>query len=465
MAGKNQKLWGGRFRTRTLKSADQFNASVGFDWRLYPHDIQGSIAHAQMLGKKKILNIAETKKIVRGLNKIKKNIETGKFHWSARKEDVHLNIESKLIELIGKTGGKLHTARSRNDQVATDLRLYCREQIQNIIRNLRTYQKALVTAAKKNSDVLLPGYTHLQRAQPVSLGHHLLAYFEMAERDIARLHDAEKRVNTLPLGAGALAGTTFPIDREFVAKKLGFKSVARNSMDAVSDRDFVVEVLSALSIIMMHFSRLAEEWILWSSQEFQFIRLPEEFCTGSSMMPQKINPDVLELIRGKTGRVYGALHALLVVLKGLPLTYNKDMQEDKEPLFDGCETVLACLQILTPMIEKTKFRREKMRRALDEGFILATDLADYLVTKGLPFREAHQVVGRLVAYGQDKKLELKQFSLKEFKKFEKRFAKDVYTWLDHAHSVDRRISPGGTARKNVKTEIRRAENLIKEEKK
>lgn len=458
-AGK--KLWGGRFSGKTRKEVDQFNASVLFDRRLALYDVQGSLAHVRMLGKQAILKKSEMNKIIQGLKKIQRQIETGKFRWSVEKEDVHLNIEAKLSQLIGPTGGKIHTARSRNDQVATDLRLYARDQVQELIKLLKAYQKNLIRLAKSHVDTLLPGYTHLQRAQPISLAHHLLAFFEMAQRDIERFEDSLKRINVLPLGAGALAGTTFPIDRRAVARELKFKQMAQNSLDAVSDRDFVVEILANLSLVATHLSRLAEEWILWASQEFQFIHLPEDFCTGSSMMPQKINPDVLELIRGKTGRVFGALMTLLTVLKGLPLAYNKDLQEDKEPFFDAVETTKNCLSILTAMIGQTDFDQQAMRNALSKGFVLATDLADYLVTLGLPFRQAHHLVGKIVALCQKSGIELKELSLEEFKKFENRIGPEVYDWLEESHAVDRRISLGGTARKNVRAQIRRAESLIK----
>jgi argininosuccinate lyase len=461
MSPAKKKLWGGRFTTLPSAEVDRFNASVDFDQRLSSQDIRGSIAHARMLGKKRILKPTEVKKIVRGLTKIEKQIESGRFHWSIDKEDVHLNIESQLTKNIGPVGGKLHTARSRNDQVATDLRLWSREQVAVLMDLLVDFQKSLIDLAEKNVDTLLPGYTHLQRAQPVSLGHHLLAYVEMAQRDWERLHDSLKRIDTLPLGAGALAGTTFNIDRQAVARGLGFSAVARNSLDAVSDRDFVIETLSNLSLIMVHLSRLAEEWILWATQEFQFIQLPQEFCTGSSMMPQKINPDVLELIRGKTGRVFGSLTALLTIMKGLPLAYNKDLQEDKEPLFDAVDTTQSCLKILTAMIPKVRFNAARMERAMSEGFVLATDLADYLVTKGLPFRQAHAVVGKIIAHGQRRHRDLKDLRLEDLKKFEKKIGSDVFQWLNEAHAVDRRASEGGTARKNVRTELARARRRLK----
>ncbi len=458
---KNRKLWGGRFKNASLAEVDAFNASVAFDRRLYFYDIAGSIAHAKMLGKRGIIKKSEAAKIVAGLKKVLRLIEAGKFRWEVAKEDVHLNIESKLTELIGPAGGKLHSARSRNDQVATDLRLYCRDQIGEIVLALLQFQRALLDQAKKNVDVLMPGYTHLQRAQPISVAHYLMAYYEMADRDLRRLLDSMPRVNTLPLGAGALAGTTFPIDREFVARELGFSAVARNSLDAVSDRDFVVETLSNLAMIMMHLSRLAEEWILWTSQEFQFLQLPEGYCTGSSMMPQKVNPDVLELIRGKTGRVYGSLTTLLTLMKGLPLAYNKDMQEDKEPLFDAVDTVLDCLRLAAPMVAKTRFKADNLKKALGAGFVLATDVADYLATKGVPFRQAHRIVGELVAYCQDKGLELKDLKLADLRRFDAHFQMDVLAWIDDGHSVDRRASTGGTARKQVRKQIAAAEKALK----
>ncbi len=414
-----------------------------------------------MLAARGIIKKADAAKIVRGLKKLQKQIDDGKFKWDIAKEDVHLNIESKLTDLIGPVGGKLHTARSRNDQVATDLRLYCRDQVHQVMGLIRKFQKALIKLAEKNVNTLLPGYTHLQRAQPISLAHHLLAYFEMADRDYHRLADTLPRINSLPLGSGALSGTTFPIDRDQVANELGFTSISRNSLDAVSDRDFVAEVLFHCSLIMTHLSRLAEDFILWATQEFNFIELPEDFCTGSSMMPQKINPDILELVRGKTGRVFGSLLSLLVVLKGLPLTYNKDLQEDKEPLFDAVHTVKGSLTLITAMLEKTKFRPKQMREAMAKGFVLATDLADYLVTQGISFRDAHHTVGRIVSHCQKAACELKDLTLETLKSFDKKIGPEVYDWLDETHAVDRRASLGGTARKRVRAEIRRAQNKIK----
>lgn len=457
----NAKLWGGRFTQATSHLVDEFNASVSFDQRLAPYDIQQSIAHARMLGRQKIIKVSEANQIVAGLKKIDKLIAAGKFKWKLSLEDVHLNIEAKLIQMIGPVGGKLHTARSRNDQVATDLRLYARDHTIQVIELLKHFQSELIKLAEKNLDTLLPGYTHLQRAQPISLGHHLLAFVEMAARDQARLSDALKRLNQLPLGAGALAGTTFPIDRKWVAKELGFAGVCQNSLDAVSDRDFVVELLADLSLTMVHLSRLAEEWILWASQEFGFIDLPENFCTGSSMMPQKINPDILELIRGKSGRVIGALQSLLVLLKGLPLTYNKDMQEDKEPLFDAFKTVEHSLTLLNAMLPATRFHKESMHSALSAGFVLATDLADYLVTLGVPFRDSHRIVGKIVSHCQKLGAELKDLDLKTLQSFETKITKQVYEYLDESTAVNRRQSLGGTALKNVLTQIRQAKQRLK----
>jgi argininosuccinate lyase len=462
---KNKKLWGGRFRGETSQLVDAFNASVGFDWKLYPYDIAGSIAHAQTLGRRGILSKSDVAKIVRGLKSIREEIERGAFRWDVAKEDVHLNVEARLTARIGDAGARLHTARSRNDQVATDLRLYCRDQVRQVVAALADLQEKLVGLAEKNVDTLMPGYTHLQRAQPISLAHHLLAFFEMARRDVDRLLGSLPRIDVLPLGAGALAGTTFPLDRKFAARALGFSSVSANSLDAVSDRDFAIEALSHLSLIMMHLSRLAEEWILWSTQEFQFVELPESFCTGSSMMPQKMNPDVLELIRGKTGRVYGALLALLTILKGLPLAYNKDLQEDKEPLFDAFQTTLASLRILAALAEAVRFKAGNMKRALNAGFVLATDVADYLAARGIPFRQAHRVAGEIVRYCQKAGKELKDLQPAEWRRFHPRFGKDIRGWLDNGRAVDRRSSAGGTARKNVRREIQNAKKIIRETKK
>lgn len=459
---KNKKLWGGAFNTATSELMDAFNASVNFDKELYSHDIQGSIAHAKMLAHCKIISKKDAVSIVRGLKEIEKEISSGQFQWKLELEDVHLNIESRLIQKIGDVGGKLHTARSRNDQVALDIRLYCREKIQATLHLIRDFQKALLEQCKKHIDCFLPGYTHLQRAQPVSLAHHLLAYFEMLERDKARLQDALKRVNVLPLGSGAIAGTRLGIDRSFVAKELKFDQISENSMDAVSDRDFIIEILNGLSLIMMHLSRLSEEWILWSSQEFQFIQLPQEYCTGSSMMPQKINPDALELIRGKTARVYGSLMTLLTLMKGTALTYNKDMQEDKEPLFDAFHTVQMSLVLIAKITAKAKFNSDKMLAANREGFVLATELADYLVSKGIPFRKSHRVVGELVQYCQSLKKTFEDLSLVEFQKINPIFSQDVFQILSIEAAIDKKTSYGGTSRSNIQKQIKRSALKIKD---
>jgi argininosuccinate lyase len=455
-----KKLWGGRFSEKTLDAVDAFNASIPFDYKLWPYDISGSIAHVRMLARRRILPKKDAQRIEKGLNGIARDIEQGRFRWRIDQEDVHLNIEAELIRRIGPVGGKLHTARSRNDQVALDLRLYSRHQILQIRTLLMKFQRALVRQANRNIKTVLPGYTHLQRAQPILLSHHLLAYFEMAERDKERLADLLKRVETLPLGAGALAGTPFPIDRAYVAQELGFKRTAANSLDAVSDRDFVAELLSACALILAHLSRLAEELILWSTLEFDFVQLPEAYCTGSSMMPQKMNPDVLELIRGKAGRVFGHLTGFLTVLKGLPLAYNKDLQEDKESLFDAVETTLSCLKLMAPLLAETSFKEDKMMQATREGFLLATDLADYLTRKGLPFRESHRIVGNIVRYCQKNHIPLEQLPLEIFRKFSKRIESDVRNCLSIRAAVDRRKSYGGTATEQVRAQLRRAEKIL-----
>jgi len=380
------KPWSGRFTEKTDKLVEEFNASISFDKRLYKHDIMGSITHARMLAKVGILTKKEVDKIISGLKAIEKEIVAGKFRFTPDLEDIHMAIEKRLIEKIGPVGGKLHTARSRNDQVALDVRLYLRDEIKEIQSLIRDLQKALVNVAKKNLDCIMPGYTHLQRAQPILFSHHLLAYYEMLKRDHERIADCLTRVNVMPLGAGALAGSPYPLDRDFVAKELGFAKPTDNSLDSVSDRDFCIEFCGAASILMMHLSRLSEEFILWSSQEFGFIELSDAFSTGSSIMPQKKNPDVPELVRGKTGRVYGNLLSLLTTMKALPLAYNKDMQEDKEALFDTVDTVKDCLKVFSPMLTTMKINKKKMLNATKQGFLTATDAADYLVKKGVPFQ-------------------------------------------------------------------------------
>ncbi|MGE5174633.1 MAG: argininosuccinate lyase [Betaproteobacteria bacterium] len=456
--GAKTKPWGGRFTEATSELAEEFTASIPYDWRLYPYDIAGSIAHATMLAKTGIITKKEAGRIIHGLEEVLKDITAGTFSFSVELEDVHMNIEHRLIEKIGPVGGKLHTARSRNDQVALDIRMYLRDEIAEVHDLLQSIQKVIVGLADRYRDVVLPGYTHLQRAQPVLLGHHLLAYYEMFERDRGRLEDCFRRVNVLPLGAGALAGTVLPIDRNHVAKQLGFSSVCENSMDAVSDRDFAIEFVSACAQIMMHLSRLSEELVIWSSSEFGFITISDAFTTGSSIMPQKKNPDVAELARGKTGRVYGNLTALLTLMKGLPLAYNRDMQEDKEPLFDAADTVTLSLSVFTEMLQSITVHKEAMRRAAEDGFITATDLADYLVKKSMPFRRAHEIVGRAVLRATELGCGLIDMPLAEYRKLTPRITEDVYEAISLEASVGRRTSFGGTAPRNL---IKRLETLKK----
>ena len=460
MNTQKKKAWSGRFKRGEHPLMEAFNSSLPFDRRLYAEDIEGSRVHARMLEKIGVLTETERKKIDKGLLEIKAEIDDGKFAWSDVLEDIHMAIEARLTEKIGLLGGKLHTARSRNDQVTLDLRLYCRKQLAELTGAITNLQKAILNVAEAKGFVPLPGYTHLQKAQAVYLAHHWLAYFEMLERDKGRIKNASARMNVCPLGSGALAGSTFPVDREFVARELGFDGVSRNSLDAVSDRDFVAEILFSLSLVMAHLSRLSEELILWSSQEFGFVTLPQEFCTGSSMMPQKMNPDAPELIRGKTGRVYGDLISLLTVIKGLPLAYNKDFQEDKEPLFDALDTVFICLFVLTEMIPKIEIRAEAMKKATETGFLLATDLADYLATKKVEFRSAHEIVGRMVVHCLEKGKKLESLSLPEMKKFSPAFESDVGEWLDVETSINRKKSIGGTARERVKAELARAKKIV-----
>jgi argininosuccinate lyase len=457
-ATRAAKPWSGRFTEATNALVEEFTASIPYDWRLYPYDIAGSMVHADMLGRQGIIAKTESRRIVRGLEDILKEIAAGKFEFSIELEDIHMNIESRLIEKIGPVGGKLHTARSRNDQVALDIRMYLRDEIAKIHELLASLQNVIIGLADKHRAVVLPGYTHLQRAQPVLLGHHLLAYYEMFERDRGRLEDCFRRVNVMPLGAGALAGTVLPIDRKFVARQLGFSSISENSMDAVSDRDFAIEFVAACAQVMMHLSRLSEELVLWSSSEFGFITIADAFTTGSSIMPQKKNPDVAELTRGKTGRVYGDLTALLTIMKGLPLAYNRDMQEDKEPLFDAADTVTRSLSVFAEMLKGVTVHRETMRRAAEDGFITATDLADYLVRKGTPFRQAHEIVGRAVLRATELQCGLCDLPLSEYQRFSPLIREDVYRALSVEASVGRRTSQGGTAPVNLN---RRLEMLKK----
>ncbi len=458
MSDNNQtaKPWGGRFTQPTDAFVEAFTASVNFDRRLYHYDIMGSIAHARMLCEVGVLTAAERDSIVEGLTAIEQEIESGAFEWSVSLEDVHMNIEARLTARIGDAGKKLHTGRSRNDQVATDIRLYLRDEIDAATAELARLQGALLDMAEREADTILPGFTHLQVAQPVSFGHHMLAWFEMLRRDAERLADCRKRVNVMPLGAAALAGTSYPIDRACTARLLGFDAVAENSLDAVSDRDFAIEFNFVAALVMTHLSRFSEELILWSSQQFDFIDLSDAFCTGSSIMPQKKNPDVPELVRGKTGRVNGNLVALLTLMKGQPLAYNKDNQEDKEPLFDSVDTLKASLRVFADMIPAMTVKRDNMRAATLRGFATATDLADYLVRKGIPFRDAHEVVGKAVQYGVTEGKDLAEMSLEELQRFSGAIDGDVFEVLTLEGSVAARNHIGGTAPVKVREAVSRA---------
>jgi len=449
------KLWGGRFSQPTDKFVEEFTASIDFDKRLYRQDIRGSMAHARMLGRQGIIPQADVDDIVAGLEDILSRIDAGQFDFSVSLEDIHMNIEARLSAAIGEAGKRLHTGRSRNDQVALDIRLYLRDEIAEVMDYLERLTESLLFQAERNLGVIMPGYTHLQVAQPILFSHHMLAYVEMFQRDKGRMEDCAKRLDALPLGAGALAGTTFPIDREFVAAQLDFPRVTRNSLDSVSDRDFALEFMSASSILMMHLSRFSEELILWSTSEFDFIDLSDSFCTGSSIMPQKKNPDVPELVRGKTGRVYGNLMALLTVMKALPLAYNKDMQEDKEPLFDTIDTVKGSLKIFADMIREMRVKAEVMLEAAARGFSNATDVADYLVRTGMPFREAHEVVGQSVRYCIEQGKRLEELTMDEWKSFSDRIGQDIYDAITLEASVNARRATGGTALERVKAEIER----------
>nr|WP_241422753.1 argininosuccinate lyase [Candidatus Contubernalis alkalaceticus] len=459
------KLWGGRFQKNTDKMVEDFTASIFFDCRLAEEDITGSIAHARMLAKTGIITQEDSQEMIQGLQEIRQEIQEGRFEYRTELEDIHMHIEKRLTEKIGPIGGKLHTARSRNDQVALDMHLYVKKEIKSTVELIARLQGALITLAEENLEVIIPGYTHLQRAQPVLFSHHLMAYFCMLERDVQRFRDNYKRADLMPLGAGALAGTSFPIDREYVAELLDFENLYENSMDAVSDRDYLLEYLSNASLLMMHLSRFCEDLILWSSSEFQFIEMDDAFCTGSSIMPQKKNPDVAELVRGKTGRVYGSLFALLTTMKSLPLTYNKDMQEDKEGLFDVVDTLKGCLEVMSPLVESIQVKGEASRKAVEEDFSAATDLADYLVKKGMPFREAHGVIGGLVAFCLEKQKLLKQISLEELKIFSILFDEESLMWLIPERGVGARNITGGTSPEQVKKFLRKAkicqENNIK----
>ena len=454
------KPWSGRFLQGTNKQVEAFTASVDVDSRLYRQDIDGSIAHARMLASCKLITHEEAGAIINGLEAIRADIENGTFQFSQALEDVHMNIETELTKRIGEAGKKLHTARSRNDQVATDFRLYVRKALQELSQELKGFMEALLIKAETHVDTIIPGMTHLQHAQPVSLAHHLLAYFEMATRDHERISQAMKRVNVSPLGSAALAGTPHPIDREQTAIDLGFSRPARNSIDAVSDRDFALEAAFVCSVVMMHLSRLSEEIIIWNSQPFSFIELSDAYCTGSSIMPQKKNPDVAELVRGKTGGVYGNLMALLIMMKGLPLAYNRDMQEDKKPLFEALDTATTSLRLMAGLVAGMIPRAESLSRSLQEGFITATDMADYLAAKGMPFREAHRITGEVVSMQISTHRGFSDLKLSELKAFSTLFEADVFVELDPVSSMDKRTSYGGTARQNVRKAMKEARMVL-----
>jgi argininosuccinate lyase len=452
-----EKLWQGRFEGGTAGIVEQFTASIDIDRRLYRYDIRGSIAHCRMLARVGVIGAAEADQLAAGLKAIEAEIEAGDFLYDIALEDIHMHIEARLLETVGPVAKKLHTARSRNDQIALDLRLYLRDAVEAIRHGLLRLQRVLIEMAKRHIEVVMPGYTHLQRAQPVRLSHHLMAYYEMARRDADRMSDCHRRINVMPLGAAALAGTTYPIDREYVAGLLGFPAISANSLDAVSDRDFVVEFLAAASLCMVHLSRFSEELILWSSAEFGFIELPDAFTTGSSIMPQKKNPDVAELVRGKTGGVIGQLVALLTTMKGLPLSYNRDLQEDKMPVFEAVDTLSVCLEIYSQMLPRISVNAGRMQTAAASGYQNATDLADYLVSRGMPFREAHHCAGRAVRHAIDRGKELDQLALETLQGFSELIRKDVYQWLSVEQVVDRRVSAGGTGKAAVQAAIAAAE--------
>lgn len=453
------KLWGGRFSKATDVMVDDFNSSIRFDKRMYKQDIMGSIAHAKMLGKQNIIPKEDSEKIAAELEKILADIEAGKVEFSIDAEDIHMNIETELIKRIGDTGKRLHTGRSRNDQVALDNKLYLRDEADGLLKMLENIERVILRLAKENLITVMPGYTHLQKAQPITFAHHIMAYYEMFSRDISRLADWRKRMNVLPLGSGALAGTTYNLDREYVAEQLGFSGITKNSIDGVSDRDYILELAFVLSLVMVHLSRFSEEIILWSTNEFAFIELDDAYSTGSSIMPQKKNPDVAELARGKSGRVFGSLMGLLTVMKGLPLAYNKDMQEDKEQIFDALDTVKMCLPVFTDMISTMKLKKDNMLKGAKGGFTNATDVADYLVKKGLPFRDAHGVVGRMVAYCIEKDKVIDALDIKEFKEFSPLFDDDIYDAISLETCVSLRKVTGGPAADTMKKIIEEYEAL------
>ena len=455
-----EKPWDGRFSEKTAKSVEAFTASIAYDRRLYPYDIDGSIAHCKMLAKVGVITDDDASQLIEGLGTVKRELDRGEFVFDDSLEDIHMHIEARLFQVAGKVAQKLHTARSRNDQIALDVRMYLRDQTRQTIDLLQQVRTVVVDMAENHQDVVMPGYTHTQRAQPVLFAHHMLAYYEMFSRDQARFSQCLERINVMPLGAAALAGTTYPIDRAYTAQLLDFSSISANSMDAVADRDFAMEFLSNASLCMIHLSRLSEELVLWSTSEYGFVTISDAFATGSSIMPQKKNPDVAEIVRGKTGRVVGDLVALLTLMKSLPLAYNRDMQEDKEPLFDAVDTLKACLSINVQMIPCITVNRETMRKAASVGFLNATDMADYLVGKGIPFRQAHECVGNAVAYALDQGKELDQLSLVELKRFASQIKEDIFAHLTLSHMIDRRQSQGGTATTNVVQAIADAKKIL-----
>ena len=451
-----EKMWGGRFSRKTDELVEAFNASIDVDKRLYESDIQGSVAHLKMMAREHIISQEEADILIKGLGVVKEKIEADEMVFSDELEDIHMHVEDALTRICGDTARKLHTGRSRNDQVALDIRIYLKQETRTVIDLLYRMQANLVRMARNHLDVVMPGYTHLQRAQPVLFSHHLMAYYEMFKRDIERFEDCLKRIDVMPLGTAALAGTTYPLNREYTTRVLGFAKVSDNSIDSVSDRDFVMEFISHAAICMIHFSRLSEELILWSSSEFSFITISDAFTTGSSIMPQKKNPDVAELVRGKTGRVVGNLVAVLTLMKSLPLAYNKDMQEDKEPLFDTVDTLKICIDVYTRMFENITIHKERMLESCKQGFLNATDLADYLAAKGMPFRQAHSVAGKSVAYALEKGKELDDLTLEEFKQFSDLIETDIYGFLSIDQMIARRISYGGTGFENVKKAVNKA---------
>ena len=456
----NKKIWAGRFTKETDKRVNDFNSSISFDARMYREDIEGSIAHATMLGERSIIDLDESKAIIEGLKNILNDIKNGKLEFDFNAEDIHSFIESELTKRLGDTGKRLHTARSRNDQVALDIRMYLKKEIKEIENLTKKLMGVLIDLAEKNLKTVMPGYTHLQRAQPITFAHHLMAYSQMFLRDLERLKDAYKRINIMPLGSGALASTTYPIDRQKVCDALGFDEITQNSLDAVSDRDFCIELASDLSILMMHLSRFSEEIILWDSWEFKFIELDDAYSTGSSIMPQKKNPDIAELIRGKTGRVYGDLNTLLIMMKGLPLAYNKDMQEDKEAIFDAIDTVKLCINTFIPMIETMTIIKKNMRDAAAKGFINATDCADYLVKKGIPFRDAYKITGEIVRLCIENNLTLETMPIEKYKEFSNKFEEDIFEAINLETCVMQRKVEGGPAPESVKAQIEYVRNKI-----